>query len=113
MVLHRVRGTGNICDHDVIFSRSAAGVKAGPFGLILMPGRSRIHGKFAVSAGIAPGAGRISSLFAVGLKTTRERTQLFSATRGWLVGSMPTKRDNAWSARCGLCGLTPTPTSPL
>ena len=31
-------------------------MKAGPFGLMRMPGRSRVHGNVAVSAGIAPGA---------------------------------------------------------
>src|ERR1700680_4944206 len=42
-----------------------AGVKAGPFGLMRMPGRNRVHGNAAVSAGIAPGAAQMISFSAV------------------------------------------------
>src|SRR5471030_1094251 len=37
----------------------AAGRKAGPFGLRRNPARSRVQGRVAVSAGIAPGAAQI------------------------------------------------------
>src|SRR3984957_6874874 len=52
----------------------AAAVKAGPFGLMRMPGRSRVHGKVAVSAGIAPGAAQIKSFSAIGSESARECT---------------------------------------
>jgi hypothetical protein len=39
----------------------AGGVNGSPFGLMRMPGRSRVQGSVAVSAGIAPGAAQIKS----------------------------------------------------
>src|ERR1700722_17759597 len=68
----------------------ADGVKAGPFGLMRMPGRSRVHGRVAVSAGIAPGAAQISSLSAIGSKSARKCTELLLTRMDCSVGSIPT-----------------------
>src|SRR5258707_13909828 len=54
-----------------------SGMKAGPFGLMRMPGRNRVHGSAAVSAGIAPGAAQIRSFSAIGSKIAPEMTQHF------------------------------------
>src|SRR3981081_619988 len=59
-----------------------AGAKAGPFGLIRMPGPNRVHGNAAVSAGIAPGAAQMISFSAIGSKSAREWTQLLLTTMG-------------------------------
>jgi hypothetical protein len=44
----------------------AFGLNTAPFGLMRMPGRSRVHGSEAVSAGMAPGAAQIKSVSAIG-----------------------------------------------
>ncbi len=64
--------------------------KTGPFGLVRMPGRSRVHGSAAVSAGIAPGAAQIRSVSAIGSKSARKCTELLLTRIDLLVGSMPT-----------------------
>ena len=66
------------------------GAKAGPFGLMRMPGRSRFHGSDAVSAGIAPGAAQISSVSAMGSKSARKCTELLLTRIACSVGSIPT-----------------------
>src|SRR4051812_6726054 len=66
------------------------GVKAGPFGLRRMPGRSRVQGRSAVSAGIAPGAAQIKSFSAIGSKSARKCTELLLTRIACSVGSMPT-----------------------
>ena len=63
---------------------------AGPFGLMRMPGRSRVHGSAAVSAGIAPGAAQIRSFSAIGSKSARKCTELLLTRIACSVGSMPT-----------------------
>src|SRR5437016_7746133 len=68
----------------------ADGVKAGPFGLMRMPGRSRVQGNVAVSAGIAPGAAQIKSFSAIGSKSARKCTELLLTKIFCSVGSMPT-----------------------
>src|SRR5665213_2725024 len=65
-------------------------LNTGPFGLIRMPGRSRVQGKAAVSAGIAPGAAQISSFSAIGSKSARKCTELLLTRIDCSVGSMPT-----------------------
>ena len=72
--------------------RDFAGAKAGPFGLMRMPGRSRVQGSAAVSAGIAPGAAQIISLSAIGSKSARKCTELLFTRIDCSVGSIPTKR---------------------
>src|SRR5580698_8734941 len=52
------------------------GLNTGPFGLIRMPARNRVHGSVAVSAGIAPGAAQIKSFAAIGSKSARKCTEL-------------------------------------
>src|SRR6185437_5376500 len=88
-----------------------AGTKAGPFGLTRMPGRNRVHGSAAVSAGIAPGAAQIRSLSAIGSKSARKCTELLLTRIACSVGSMPTKRYIAWSASCALWEATTIRTS--
>src|SRR6476661_2481959 len=66
------------------------GLNAGPFGLMRTPGRSRVHGSVAVSAGIAPGAAQISSVSAIGSKSARKCTELLLTRIACSVGSMPT-----------------------
>src|SRR5262249_3316941 len=66
------------------------GMKAGPFGLMRMPGLRRVHGKSAVSAGIAPGAAQIRSFSAIGSKSARKCTELLLTRMACSVGSMPT-----------------------
>src|ERR1700743_2953531 len=56
------------------------GENAAPFGLMRMPARSRVQGRFAVSAGIAPGAAQIRSFSAIGSKSARKCTELFLTT---------------------------------
>src|SRR5450631_2261545 len=68
----------------------AGGVKGAPFGLMRMPGRSRVHGRLAVSAGIAPGAAQIKSFSAIGSKSARKCTELLLTRIACSVGSMPT-----------------------
>ena len=68
----------------------SAGAKAGPFGLMRMPGRSRVQGRVAVSAGIAPGAAQIRSFSAIGSKSARKCTELLLTRIDCSVGSMPT-----------------------
>src|SRR6266852_305441 len=68
----------------------AGGVKVGPFGLMRMPGRSRVHGRVAVSAGIAPGAAQIKSCSAIGSKSARKCTELLLTRMACSVGSIPT-----------------------
>src|SRR5258705_9370254 len=67
----------------------ALGVKAGPFGLMRMPGRKRVQGRPAVSAGIAPGAAQIRSFSAIGSKSARKCTELLLTRIACSVGSMP------------------------
>src|ERR1700733_12947969 len=64
--------------------------KAGPFGLMRMPGRNRVHGRAAVSAGIAPGAAQMISRSAIGSKSARKCTELLLIRMDCCVGSMPT-----------------------
>src|SRR4051812_33345505 len=66
------------------------GAKGAPFGLSRMPGRSRVHGRVAVSAGIAPGAAQIRSFAAIGSKSARKCTELLLTRIFCSVGSMPT-----------------------
>src|SRR6266851_1937206 len=66
------------------------GAKAGPFGLIRIPGRNRVHGNAAVSAGIAPGAAQMISFSAIGSKSARKCTELLLTRMACSVGSMPT-----------------------
>ena len=61
-----------------------------PFGLMRMPGRSRVQGRAAVSAGIAPGAAQISSVSAIGSKSARKCTELLLTRIVCSVGSIPT-----------------------
>src|SRR5450759_4181425 len=72
-------------EHD-----STAGAKAGPFGLMRRPGRNRVHGNAAVSAGIAPGAAQMISFSAIGSKSARKCTELLLTRMDCSVGSMPT-----------------------
>ena len=55
-----------------------------------MPGRSRVQGNAAVSAGIAPGAAQIRSFSAIGSKSARKCTELLLTRMACSVGSMPT-----------------------
>src|SRR4051812_14200284 len=89
------------------------GAKAGPFGLMRTPGRSRVHGRLAVSAGIAPGAAQMMIFSAIGSKSARKCTELLLTRIGCSVGSMPTKRYIAWSASCALRDARTTLTSPM
>src|ERR1700680_4962724 len=73
----------------------AVGTKAGPFGLMRIPGRKRVHGNAAVSAGIAPGAAQIKSFSAIGSKSARKCTELLLTRMDCSVGSIPTKRNIA------------------
>src|SRR6266404_3394260 len=66
------------------------GANAGPFGLIRIPGRNRVHGNAAVSAGIAPGAAQMISFSAIGSKSARKCTELLLTRMDCSVGSMPT-----------------------
>ena len=66
------------------------GRRRAPFGLMRMPGRSRVHGSAAVSAGIAPGAAQIRSFSAIGSKSARKCTELLLTRIACSVGSMPT-----------------------
>jgi len=70
-------------EHDL-----TAGAKAGPFGLIRIPRRNRVHGNAAVSAGIAPGAAQISSFSAIGSKSARKCTELLLTRIDCSVGSI-------------------------
>ena len=65
-------------------------MKTGPFGLMRMPGRRRVQGSVAVSAGIAPGAAQIISFSAIGSKSARKCTELLLTKIFSSVGSMPT-----------------------
>src|SRR5216683_2445318 len=67
-----------------------SGAKAGPFGLMRMPGRNRVHGNAAVSEGIAPGAAQMMSFSAIGSKSARKCTELLLTRMDCSVGSMPT-----------------------
>src|ERR1700738_2985030 len=67
-----------------------SGTKAGPFGLIRIPGRNRVHGSAAESAGIAPGAAQMISFSAIGSKSARKCTELLLTRMACSVGSMPT-----------------------
>src|SRR6267378_3588987 len=67
-----------------------SGAKAAPFGLMRMPGRNRVHGNAAVSAGIAPGAAQMISCSAIGSKSARKCTELLLTRMDCSVGSMPT-----------------------
>ena len=67
-----------------------SGAKAAPFGLMRMPGRNRVHGNAAVSAGIAPGAAQMISFSAIGSKSARKCTELLLTRMDCSVGSMPT-----------------------
>src|SRR5580704_17529956 len=64
--------------------------KAGPFGLVRMPGRNRVHGNAEESAGIAPGEAQMISLSAIGSKSARKCTELLLTNIDCSVGSMPT-----------------------
>src|SRR4029077_18609957 len=64
--------------------------KAGPFGLIRIPGRNFVQGRAAVSAGIAPGAAQIRSFAAIGSKSARKCTELLLTRIACSFGSMPT-----------------------
>src|SRR5258708_22574576 len=64
--------------------------KAAPFGLMRMPGRSRVHGNAAGSAGIAPGAAQIRSFSAIGSQSSRQCSQLLLTRIACSVRSMPT-----------------------
>src|SRR5258708_2942621 len=64
--------------------------QAEPFAFIRMPGRSRVQGSEAVSAGIAPGAAQIRSFSAIGSKSARKCTELLLTRIDCSVGSMPT-----------------------
>src|ERR1700704_2671712 len=66
------------------------GAKGAPFGFSRMPGRSRVQGRVAVSAGIAPGAAQIKSFAAIGSKSARKCTELLLTRIFCSVGSMPT-----------------------
>src|ERR1044072_3982168 len=66
------------------------GVKAAPFGLSRMPGRSRVHGRSAELAGISPGAAPIRRFAAIGSKSGRKCTELLLTRIFCSVGSMPT-----------------------
>src|SRR5450432_122535 len=66
------------------------GAKAGPFGLMRRPGRNRVHGRSAVSAGIAPGAAQMMIFSAIGSKSARKCTELLLTRMDCSVGSMPT-----------------------
>src|ERR1700704_4848404 len=79
---------GHVCypverDFDV-------GLKGAPFGLSRMPGRSRVQGRVAVSAGIAPGAAQIKSCSAIGSKSARKCTELLLTRIACSDGSIPT-----------------------
>src|ERR1700722_13492517 len=86
---------GHVCYYPVaeeVERDLVSGTKAGPFGLIRMPGRSRVHGNEAVSAGIAPGAAQMISFSAIGSKSARKCTELLLTRIDCSDGSMPTKR---------------------
>src|SRR5471030_770601 len=68
----------------------ASGTNGMPFGLVRMPGRSRVHGNVAVSAGIAPGAAQMISFSAIGSKSARKCTELLLTRIACSVGSIPT-----------------------
>src|SRR5216684_1368490 len=68
----------------------SGGTKAGPFGLVRMPGRNRVQGRAAVSAGIAPGAAQTSSVSAIGSKSARKCTELLLTRIACSDGSIPT-----------------------
>jgi hypothetical protein len=55
-----------------------------------MPGRRRVQGSDAVSAGIAPGAAQIINFSAIGSKSARKCTELLLTSIFSLVGSIPT-----------------------
>jgi hypothetical protein len=55
-----------------------------------MPGRSRVHGNAALSAGIAPGAAQMISFSAIGSKSARKCTELLLTRMDCSRGSMPT-----------------------
>src|ERR1700682_1411691 len=78
-------------------------MKAGPFGLMRLPGRSRVHGKAAVSAGIAPGAAQIKSFSAIGSKSARKCTELLLTRMACWVGSFPSLPVIHWSGTSALC----------
>src|SRR5581483_5005838 len=63
------------------------GSKAGPFGLMRMPGRRRVQGRVAGSAGIGPGAAQIKSFSAIGSKSARKCTELLLTRIACAVGS--------------------------
>src|SRR5713226_4272772 len=82
---------GHVCYPVAEVERDVAGgVKGAPFGLMRMPGRSRVHGRLAVSAGIAPGAAQIKSFSAIGSKSARKCTELLLTRIACSVGSIPT-----------------------
>src|SRR6185437_4153422 len=82
---------GHVCYPVMEVERALAGGSNGlPFGLMRMPGRSRVQGREAVSAGIAPGAAQISSFSAIGSKSARKCTELLLTRMACSVGSMPT-----------------------
>src|ERR1700716_25879 len=72
-----------------------AGENGVPFGLIRRPGRKRVHGRSAVSAGIAPGAAQMMIFSAIGSKSARKCTELLLTRIDCSVGSIPTKRNIA------------------
>ena len=53
----------------------AGGVNGIPFGLRRTPGRSRVHGKVEVSAGIAPGAAQMMIFSAIGSKSALDEAE--------------------------------------
>src|SRR5215213_8531985 len=89
---------GHVCYPVAVERDWDEGANGLPFGLIRIPGRSRVHGRLAGSAGIAPGAAQISSFSAIGSKSARKCTELLLTRIACSVGSMPTKRYICWSA---------------
>src|SRR4029077_7397463 len=63
---------GHVCYPVAEDESDWVGRKTGPFGLMRMPGRNRVHGSDAGSAGIAPGAAQIRSFSAIGSKSARK-----------------------------------------
>src|SRR5882757_5447032 len=67
-----------------------AAVKTAPFGLMRMPGRNRVHGSAAVSAGIAPAAAQIIAFAAFGSKSARKGTGVLWTGGAWAGGGSRT-----------------------
>ncbi|KAG0739930.1 hypothetical protein G6F24_017185 [Rhizopus arrhizus] len=84
----------------------------GPQGAVLMPGRNRVHGCFAASISMEPGAAHTRTVCAMDVKSARKCAELFTTRIAAREGSTPANRNISWSAICTLYEATMMRTPP-